>query len=148
MSEKIYKKLAGFLDSEMPGEFFGFRAEVYFRQIWETDFVCLRKTPGGKIRKYIFELKEKDFNKVLQQVEVRKQFADYIYIVMVNDSLGHFCYKVGEKFDEIRDEGIGVIYFHDKEFHRVVNPKFQNNPVPDHDTHGKGWRDFYPDIFC
>ncbi len=130
MSEKIYDELKLYLRSQ--GFLDEFHTEVYkFYQI-ETDFLALKPTEKNRfIRKYIFELKEKNFDKVVKQASDRRDFCDYIYIVMVNTNFSYFTRKLGQYHDELRGKGIGVLYFNkdlmkDNNFFKVMYPNLQN----------------------
>lgn len=123
MSEKIYDELEEYLSDK---GFRNFRTEVRPIPGAECDFVADKPTPEGQfIRRYVFELKERDFDKVVAQAGIRSNICDYIYIVMVNTNLPYFCYKFGEHFETLTERGVGVLYFWRGEFFKILDPNLQ-----------------------
>ncbi len=129
MSEKIYDELKQYLKYR---RFISeFHTEVHNLYRTEIDFMALKPTKRKEYtRKYIFELKEKDFDKVVKQADERRVFCDYIYIVLVRMRFPRFTYKLSEYLDELREKGIGVLYFNedlmkDSNFFEIVHPNWQ-----------------------
>ena len=56
------------------------------------------------------EVKETDFDKCYQQALKRKEFCEYCYMAFPLDFVGFVIYKIGERFDEIRKNRIGVLF--------------------------------------
>ena len=130
MSEKIYDELRSYLEDQ---GFQEFQTEVYLTGLLECDFLALKPTPKEtKIRRYAFELKEKDFDKVVSQASKRRMVADYVSIVMVNTDFSYFMYKFAQYYRTLMDKGIGLIYYNEKliedaNFFRIREPRFTDN---------------------